>query len=464
MPGHVDMFDLVGSSALRYWTVLAGAAVACAALGFFVVTGAPQKLESDAVLQRSALPEVSAPNLGDPERYLKPVLFQAALHMVTSADFNPRVSNRPRGTGWTSEKGATQKHEMSNEEISRMLKATGETLPDGAYLIKFRATTTSADTCQALVGTSCDEIRDWYFTQRTADVEAQIQLYTRLLEETRERLERISAQKLTEFSVKGSTSIGVSIQERSAQMTADLRKAISDLQTEKINLTAAKQEEEALKEIADRIPPFEEMKPDARLEALKKFSEDLNKQHLELARKREEYGPEHPIQKDIRRVQEDLRLVEKEIEELERTNEADTEKRKPSPLRTQADSRLVEARAKTSVVQLRVSALELEIPKLETELAMLREQYEASLALRESEKDLQDRRAMFQKTLDDLANVRNAAARELVISTAPVHGKAVARQELVGIAVGLVAGLVIGLGIAVALMRRRQAAESEMMA
>jgi hypothetical protein len=314
------------------------------------------------------------------------------------------------------------------------------------------------------VGTCCDEIRDWYFKQRTADVEAQIQLYTRLLEETRERLERISARKLEEFSVKGSTSIGVSIQERSAQMTADLRKAISDLQTEKINLTAAKQEEEALKEIADRIPPFEEMKPDARLEALKKFSEDPNKQHLELARKREEYGPEHPIQKDIRRVQEDLRLVEKEIEELERTNEADTEKRKPSPLRTQADSRLVEARAKTAVVQLRVTALELEVPKLETELAMLREQYEGSLALRQSEQDLQDSRATYQKTLDDLANVRNAAARELVISTAPVHGKAVARQELVGIAVGLVAGLVIGLGIAVALMRRRQAAESEMMA
>lgn len=463
-PGHVDMFDLVGGAALRHWPILMGLAVIMASVGYGVVTSAPPKFQSRAMLARAKLSQVSAPNLGDPSQMVRPVLFQEVLHVATSEGFNRSVSDRLQNQGWVDDKGVTQKHAMTSEQVGRALAATGENPVSGDFLVSFTGITGDERTCQALVGVACDEIRQWYFNQRTADLDPKIQMYTRLLQEARDGLDRVNARRMEEFEVKVGGSVGVSVEERIDRTVADLRKATSDLQSEKINHTAAKQEEEALKEIAERIPPFEEMPPDARLEALKKFCADLEKEHLELARKREEFGPEHPIQKDIRRVQEDLRLAEKEIEELERTKEAETEKRKPNPLRTTADSRVVEARAKTAVIAMRITALEADAPRLEAELALLKEKYRASLNLRADEERLQKDRARYQGMLDDLAAVRAAAASELGVSGPPSPGKQLARQELVGIAVGLVAGLVIGLGIAVALTRRRQAAESEMAA
>ena len=463
-PGHVDMFDLVGSSALRYWHILAGLALGLAAVGYLAVAGMPQKYSSRAVLQRSTQPAVSAPNLGNPGDIVKPVLFQTVLHMATSEDFNQRVSRRLQQVGWADGEGESATYTLTSGDVARGLTSTGENPGTEGYLIKFHAVATDDRTCQALVGAACDEIRAWYFQQRTADMERQIQVYTRYLEEARAGLDRINARRLTEFTFKDTTSVGVSIQDRIDQMMGDLRKATADLQSERINLIAAMQEEDALKEIAERIPPFEDLPPDARLEALKKFCADLEKEHLELARKRDEYGPEHPIQKRIKGLQEDLNLAEKEVEELERTKEADVEKRKPNPYRTAADSRVVEAQARTSTIRLRITSLELAIPGLQDELGRLSEQYVASLDLRRQEEGLQRDRDKYQRTLDDLANVRAAAARELDVYVAPTRGTPVARQELVGIAVGLVAGLVIGIGVAIALTRRRQFAEGEAMA
>lgn len=460
---RVDLFELVGSAALRYWHVVAGAALICAAIGYFGVLSSPEKWQSASLLQKSPQSLPRAPITGRPETYVSSLPSQTVLQLASLPTFHDRVARRLSETGWSEngKPGPEHRIPVSREQVTGALNVTVDNTGGGYYSIRFNAVARDAATAQAISGAAAEEFQKLHFEHVTREADANLTDYEKRQQSVTEGLEKIYQKRLDEFAVANSAAIGITVRDRIDQLVGELRAARQTQEDLRTSLVASQQQESALKEIAERIPPYEELPPDAKLEALRRLQVEMEKELYDLARKRGDYGPEHPMQKRIKDLQEDLNLAEKEIEEIERSNAADIDRRKVNPLRASADSRVVEARAETALIDMRLKSIAESIPKLETELSGLRQKYLDSEALRREETSLVGQKERYAVILEELTAVRGSAERELTLIAPAAKAQPVPRQELVGIAVGLIAGLVIGIGVAVALLRRRQLAETE---
>lgn len=462
LAGRVDLFDLVGNAALRYWHVVAGVALCCAAIGYFGVLSTPDRWQSSSLLQKSPQSVSRAPLTGRPETYVSSLPSQTVLQLATLPTFQERVAQRLSNTGWAEEPGAKpQTFPVSRDAVAAALNVTVDNTGGGFYSIRFTAISRDALTAQAIAGAASDEFQLLHFEHVTREADANIKDYEQRQKDVRAALDDVYKRRLDEFAVESSTAIGITVRDRIDQLVSELRTARTQQGELRTGHVAALQQESALREIAERIPPYEELPPDAKLEALRRLEIEMEKELYDLVRKRGDFGPEHPMQRRIKDLQEDLNLARKEIEEIERTNAADVDRRKTNPLRAAADSRVAEAKSAAGLVEMRLKAVNESIPKLEGELASLREKYLASDSLHREEETLQAQKERYDVILEELTAVRGSAVRELNLIAPAAKAQKVPRQELVGIAAGLIAGLVIGIGVAVALLRRRQLAETE---
>ncbi len=461
--GSADTFDLVGRAALRYWHIVAGCAVIAAAIGYLAVLSAPQKYQSSSLLQKTPQSRLRAPITGNSETYVTSLPSQTVLQLATLDPFRERVSRRLTDLGWT-ESGKPDPNTripISREEVAGALTVNVDNTGGGIFSIRFTAVSRDRATAQAIAGAAAEEFRQLHYEHMTREAGANLADYQKRQKDILAQLDKLYERRLQEFAVENTDSVGVTLKDRIDQIILELRNARTQHDSLALQLTAARQAEQSLSEIALRIPPYEELAPDAKLMALHRLQADMEKDLFDLLRKRSDLGPEHPMQRRIRDLQEDLNLVEKEIEELERTNAADVDKRKASSLRAAADSRVAEAKAASALLQLQFDAVGKDVPKLEGELSRLREQYLASETLRRDETSLVAQKERNEVILEELSAVSKGAERELTLLSPASQSQPVPRQELVGIAIGLIAGLIIGIGIAVALLRRRQLDEAE---
>lgn len=461
--GGSDTFDLVGRAAMRYWHIVAGCAVIAAAIGYLAVLSAPQKYQSSSLLQKTPQSRLRAPITGNSETYVTSLPSQTVLQLATLDPFRERVSRRLTEIGW-SESGKPDpatRIPISRDEVAGALTVNVDNTGGGIFSIRFTAVSRDKATAQAIAGAAAEEFRQLHYEHMTREAGANLADYQKRQKDILAQLDKLYERRLQEFAVKETDSVGVTLKDRIDQIILELRNARTSRESLALQLTAARQAEQSLTEIALRIPPYEELAPDAKLLALHRLQQDMEKDLFDLLRKRSDLGPEHPMQRRIRDLQEDLNLVQKEIEELERTNAADVDKRKASSLRAAADSRAAEAKAASALLQLQYDAVGKEIPKLEGELSKLREQYMASETLRRDEASLVAQKERNEVILEELSAVSKGAERELTLLSPASQSQPVPRQELVGIAVGLIAGLIVGIGIAVALLRRRQLDEAE---
>ncbi|MBK9974006.1 MAG: hypothetical protein IPP14_04450 [Planctomycetes bacterium] len=461
--GSADTFDLVGRAALRYWHIVAGCAVIAAAIGYLAVLSAPQKYQSSSLLQKTPQSRLRAPITGNSEDYVTSLPSQTVLQLATLDPFRERVSRRLTDIGWT-ESGKPDPNTripITREEVAGALTVNVDNTGGGIFSIRFTAVSRDRATAQAIAGAAAEEFRQLHYEHMTREAGANLADYEKRQKDILAQLDKLYQRRLQEFAVENTDSVGVTLKDRIDQIILELRNARTQHDSLALQLTAARQAEQSLAEIALRIPPYEELAPDAKLLALHRLQADMEKDLFDLLRKRSDLGPEHPMQRRIRDLQEDLNLVEKEIEELERTNAADVDKRKVSPLRAAADSRVAEAKAASALLQLQFDAVGKDVPKLEGGLSRLREQYLASETLRRDETSLVAQKERNEVILEELSAVSKGAERELTLLSPASQSQPVPRQELVGIAIGLIAGLIIGIGIAVALLRRRQLDEAE---
>lgn len=462
-PAQVDLFSLVGSAALRYWHVVLGIALISAAFGYFAVLSSPQRWQSSSLLQKSPQSLPRAPLTARPDTYVSSLPSQTVLQLASLPTFHERVARRLSETGWSEDgkPAASARLPLTREQVAAALNPAVENTGGGFYSIRFTAEYQDGAAAQAIAGAAADEFQKLHFEHVTREANANLADYDVRQKSVTAALDRLYQQRLDEFAVENSAAIGITVKDRIDQLVTELRGARSTLEELRTSLAAARQQESALREIAERIPPYEELPPDAKLVALRSLKVEMEKELYDLVRKRGDFGPEHPMQRRIRDLQEDLSLADKEIEEIERSNAADIDRRKINPLRASADSRVAEARSEAALIELRLKSTTESVPKLETELNGLREKYLASETLRREESSLLAQKERYAVIVEELTAVRDSAGRELTLIAPAAKAQLVPRQELIGIAVGLIAGLAIGIGVAIALLRRRQLAEIE---
>ncbi|MBX3475399.1 MAG: hypothetical protein KF754_13560 [Planctomycetes bacterium] len=462
-PAQADMFNLVGAAAFRYWHVVLGIAVICGAIGWFGVLSAPEKWQSSSLLQKSPQSSPRAPLTARPETYVSSLPSQTVLQLASLPTFHERVAARLTDIGWAEDGKPTSQARLpiTREQVAASLTPTVENTGGGFYSIRFTAVTADGASAQAVAGAAADVFQTLHFEHVTREANANLTDYEQRQVTVNAALEKIYQKRLDEFAVESSSAVGVTVKDRIEQLLVELRTARTSRQELQTGLAASRQQEASLREIAERIPPYEELPPDAKLTALRTLKVEMEKELYDLLRKRGDFGPEHPFLRRIRDLQEDLRLADREIEEIERSNAADVDRRRVNPLRANADSRVAEARSATSLLEMRLNVVQESIPRLETELSGLRERYLASEALRREETSLMSQKDRYAVIMEELTAVRDSAGRELTLIAPAAKAQKVPRQELVGIAAGLIAGLVIGIGVAVALLRRRQLAENE---
>ncbi|MBE7491751.1 MAG: hypothetical protein HS108_08370 [Planctomycetes bacterium] len=458
--GRGDAFDLVGGAALRYWHVVAFVALLGAAIGWMGVLSTPETWQSSSILQKSPQSIPRAPLTGRPETYVSSLPSQTALQLAALPTFHERIARRLSETGWAEDGAKPRTMPVTRAEVTGSLKPTVENTGGGFYSIRFTATSREADRAQAIAAAAAEEFQKLHFEHITREADANLSEYEQRQRQVNAALDKIHARRLEEFAVDAA-AVGVTIKDRIDQLLSELRSARQAQADLRDNLAAARQQANALREIAERIPPLEEPRPDPKLEALRKLQTEIEKELYDLLRRRGDFGPEHPMQRRIRDLQEDLRLTEKEVQELERAAASDLDRRRPNPQRAAADSRAAEAAGAVSLAEMRYNAASESIPRLEGELSGLREKYLASESLRREESALLAQKERYAVIVEELTAVRGSAARELTLIAPAGKAHLVPRQELVGIAAGLVAGLVIGIGVAVMLLRRRQLARME---
>jgi len=458
---RMDLFDLVGNAALRYWHVVAFAALACAAIGYFGVLSSPSKWQSSSLLQKTPQSDPRAPLTGRPETYISSLPSQTVLQLANLPSFQDRIAARISEQGWQFEpNGKFERIAIKREDVNTALAVTVDNTGGGFYSIRFTAISKDGPTAQAIAGAAADEFQKLHFEHVTREADANIKDYGLRQKNVEAALDKLYHQRLDEFAVQNSSAVGITVKDRIDQLLGELRAARAQVEETRNDLAAAQQQEIALREIAVNIRPYDDT-PDPRLDALRRLQIEMEKELYELYRKRDDFGVEHPMQRRIKDLEKDLKLAEKEIEEIERSNAADIDRRRVNPVRASADSRVAEAKSEVKLFELRLKACSESIPRLETELAGLREQYLASESLRREESSLVGQKERYAVILEELTAVRGSAARELTLIAPAGKAQEVPRQELVGIAVGLIGGLVIGIGVAVALLRRRQLAETE---
>lgn len=447
-----DLFDIVGKAAFAHWTYVLATALVFGFFGYLIMMLAPQRFESSALLQKTQQSGLWAPITGRTDTYMPSLPPQTVLQLATLPSFHERVAKRLSGLN------AAPAPRVA--EIAQALTVKVDTSAGSMYSIRFTAIHADAASAQAIAGAAAEEFQVVHLEHVTREAGESLKDYERRGKLLDDQLATIRQKRLEEFQLGDGAGLGVTIEARIDHLISELRGARLSLNTARTELTAARQEEEYMKELAERLPLYEADRSDTKLEALRQLLVDLEREIYELARKRSDFGPDHPMQTKIRELQEDARLIEKEIEELESGQAADADKRRVSPVRAQADDRYAQARAKTAAAELRQKQWEAEVPRLETELSRLRGSLLSSEGLRRDEDNLLKQQQRNAVVVEELNAVKNSAGRELALVSPAAEAQPVPREVLVGIAVGLILGLVVGIGIAVALLRRRQQQEA----
>ena len=452
-----DIFDLVGRAALASWHVVLFSALIFAAAGYLAVAASPDRYESSALLQKTPTSKLRAPITGETSEYVPALPSKTVVELVKLPTFQKRVADRLKETGWTAEENGTpEKYPVTQQEVERSLTVTiNETSKEG-YLIEFKAVHKDAAYAQAIAGAAAEEFRKYHYEHVTREATLNLQDYEARAKRIREDLEQVYAKRLEEFATGDVQAIGVDIESRTNALVTTIRQSRSELEDAKIELRAAQEELNAQEAIAQRLPEYELPQQNERIKARNQFLEQLNRELYELVRKRDDFGPDHPIQQKIKDLQQDIELVKAEIRELEKGAPEDVDRRKLNPVRALAEDRVARARSRQMVAKDKVDFLTAYIPKLETELEGLRRDYLQSEALRRDEQDLLASKERTDVVIEELTAVKASADRELALVSPAGPAHKIERETLIGIAVGLVLGLVVGIGIAIALLRRRQ--------
>ncbi|MCA8912703.1 MAG: hypothetical protein KDB82_13445 [Planctomycetes bacterium] len=452
-----DIFDLVGRAALASWHVVLFSALFFAAAGYLAVAASPDRYESSALLQKTPTSKLRAPITGETSEYVPALPSKTVVELVKLPTFQKRVADRLKETGWTAEENGTpEKYPVTQQEVERSLTVTiNETSKEG-YLIEFKAVHKDAAYAQAIAGAAAEEFRKYHYEHVTREATLNLQDYEARAKRIREDLEQVYAKRLEEFATGDVQAIGVDIESRTNALVTTIRQSRSELEDAKIELRAAQEELNAQEAIAQRLPEYELPQQNERIKARNQFLEQLNRELYELVRKRDDFGPDHPIQQKIKDLQQDIELVKAEIRELEKGAPEDVDRRKLNPVRALAEDRVARARSRQMVAKDKVDFLTAYIPKLETELEGLRRDYLQSEALRRDEQDLLASKERTDVVIEELTAVKASADRELALVSPAGPAHKIERETLIGIAVGLVLGLVVGIGIAIALLRRRQ--------
>jgi hypothetical protein len=453
-----DIFDVVGRAALASWPIVLFTALIFAAFGYLAVAASPERYESSALLQKTPTSTLRAPITGQTTTYVPSLPSKTVLELVKLPTFHARVSKRLGETGWGPGENPTELkiYPVAPEAVARALAVNvTETGPD-AYLIEFKAVHEDNETAQAIAGASAAEFRSVHYDHVTREASLNLVDYEERSKRIRGDLDGIYQKRLAEFATGDVEAIGVDIESRTKDLVRNIQAARSELVIRGDELRAAREELDRKTALAQRLPEFDLPQQNQRIAVRQEFLAKLDNELYELSRKRNNYGPDHPIQERIKELQEDINLVKAEIRELEKGTPEDMDARRLNPLRQQAEERVAEARSRMSIAQDRVDYLQKHIPKLEAELEELREDYLASEALRREEGDLLRAKDRTDVVIEELTAVKASADRELALVSPAAAAQEIERETLVGIAVGLVLGLVVGIGVAVGLLRRRQ--------
>lgn len=455
-----DIFDLVGRAALASWHVVLFSMLVFAAFGYLAMAASSDRFESSALLQKTPTSRLRAPITGETSEYVPSLPAKTVLELVKLHSFHQRISQRLAETGWAPGENPKpdqfEKHSVPADAVAKALTVNVNETSREAYLIEFRAVHTDARLAQAIAGAAAEEFRRVHYEHVTREATLNLADYETRNKRIEQDLVAVYQKRLQEFATGDVEAIGVDIESRTRQLVAEIQSARANLEESKIELRAAREELDAQTTIAQRLPEFDLPQQNERIAARRGFLEQLERELYELARKRNNFGPDHPIQEKIRELQEDIELVKAEIRELEKGAPEDLDERKLNPVRALAEDRVARARSRMSVAQDRVEYLEKRVPKLETELEGLRADYLASEALRRDEQDLLRAKDRTEIVIEELTVVKASADRELALVSPASDARKIERETLVGIAVGLILGLVVGIGVAIGLLRRRQ--------
>lgn len=454
---NTDVFEMVGRATLANWHVVLFSALFFAAAGYLLVAASPDRYESSALLQKSPTSKLRAPVTGETSEYVPSLPAKTVVELVKLPTFHQRVSARLNDIGWTAEDNAApEKYPVTADGVSRALTVNINETSRDAYLIEFKAVHNDAAYAQAIAGAAAEEFRIYHYEHVTREATLNLADYEERAKRIRSDLDAVYAKRMEEFATGDVEAIGVDIESRTRSLVLATQQARAELEDARIELRAANEELDAQIVIAQRLPEFELPQQNARIKARTDFLETLNRELYELVRKREAFGPDHPIQQKIKDLQEDMNLVKNEIRELELGTPEDIDNRKMSPVRALAEDRVARARSRVTLEQDRVAFLKDRVPKLEAELEGLRSDYLQSEALRREERDLLASKERTDVVVEELNAVKSSADRELALVSPAGPGQKIERETLIGIAVGLVLGLVVGIGIAIGLLRRRQ--------
>lgn len=453
-----DIFDVVGRAALASWHIVLFTALIFAAFGYLAMAASPDRFESSALLQKTPTSKLRAPITGQTTMYVPSLPSKTVLELVKLPTFQQRVSTRLGEIGWGEGENPTElkKYPISPESVGRALTVNvTETGPD-AYLIEFKAVHEDQEVAQAIAGAAAAEFRTVHYEHVTREATLNLTDYEERAKRIKTDLEGIYQKRLDEFATGDVEAIGVDIESRTKGLVRDIQQAKAELVTRGDELRAAREELDRKTALAQRLPEFDLPQQNQRIAVREEFLAKLDNELYELSRKRNNFGPDHPIQERIKELQEDIDLVKAEIRELEKGTPDDMDQRKLNPIRAQAEERVAEARSRMSMAQDRVEYLQKYIPKLEGELEQLRGDYLSSESLRRNEQELLRAKERTDVVVEELVAVKASADRELALVSPAATAREIERETLVGIAVGLILGLVVGIGIAIGLLRRRQ--------
>lgn len=455
-----DIFELVGRAALASWHVVLFSMLVFAAFGYLAMAASSDRFESSALLQKTPTSRLRAPITGETSEYVPSLPAKTVLELVKLHSFHQRISHRLAETGWAPGENPKleqlEKHSVTVDAVAKALTVNVNETSREAYLIEFKAVHTDAKLAQAIAGAAAEEFRRVHYEHVTREATLNLADYETRNKRIEQDLEAVYQKRLQEFATGDVEAIGVDIESRTRQLVAEIQQSREDLQEAKIELGASREELDAQTTIAQRLPEYELPQQNERIAARRSFLEQLERELYEHARKRNNFGPDHPIQEKIRELQEDIELVKAEIRELEKGAPEDLDERKLNPVRALAEDRVARARSRMTIAQDRVAYLDQRIPRLETELEGLREDYLASEALRRDEQDLLRAKDRTEIVIEELTVVKASADRELALVSPASDARKIERETLIGIAVGLILGLVVGIGVAIGLLRRRQ--------
>lgn len=457
---QADAFEIVGRAALQNWWVVCMSMLAFAFIGYVAMTAAPDRWQSSTLLQKTQTSKLRAPITGEPTEYVPSLPHKTVLELVKLPVFHQRVADRLKNEGWGPGENPKPeeigKYDVTAGEVNQALSVQVTETSRNDYLIEFRAVADDAVEAQAISGAAAAEFREVHFEHVTREATLNLGDYETRAKRIREDLDKVYAQRMSEFATGDVEAIGVDIESRTRSLVVQIKQARDEYEIAKIELRAARDALDSRIRTAERLPEYELPQQDARAAARRQFLEQLERELYELARKRNNFGEKHPIQERIKELQEDIELVKAEIRELERGSPDDLDERKLNPDRARAEELVTEARSRLSIAQDTVDYLEKHIPKLEAELEGLRADYLKSESLRREEVDLLRAKERTDVVIEELNTVKASADRELALISPAGEASKLERETLLGIAVGLVLGLVVGIGIAVGLMRRRQ--------